>query len=101
MPHTYTHLLHTAYPPPPPHTTFFSYLIAHSPFWASNFHKRCIRFRVMLIRDGHSFIRGPGEHLFAQLYNWAVCREPCTKLGTNWEERILRLHWMVHAVNSI
>ena len=27
-----------------------------------------------------------------------MCREPCTKLGMNWEERILRLHWMVHAV---
>ena len=54
----------------------------------------------MLIRDGHSFIRGPGEHLFAQWYHWAVCREPCTKLGMNWEERILRLHWMVHAVNK-
>jgi len=52
----------------------------------------------MLICDGHSFIRGPGEHLFAQLYNWAVCREPCTKLGMNWEERILQLHWTVHAV---
>ena len=55
----------------------------------------------MLICDGHCFIRGLGEHLFAQLYNWAMCREPRTKLGMNWEERILRLHWMVHAVNSI
>ena len=31
MPHTYTHLLHTVYPPPP-HTIFFSYLIATFPF---------------------------------------------------------------------
>ena len=45
--------------------------------------------------DGHSFIRGGGEHPFAQ---WALCRDPCTKFGMNWEERILRLHWMVHAV---
>ena len=56
---------------------------------------------MILIRDGHSFIRGHGEHLFAQLYTWAVCREPCTKLGINWEERILRLHWMVHAMVHI
>ena len=27
-----------------------------------------------------------------------MCREPCTKLGMNWEERILRLHLTVHAV---
>ena len=27
-----------------------------------------------------------------------MCCEPCTKLGMNWEERILRLHWTVHAV---
>ena len=26
----------------PPHTTFFSCLIVHSPFWASIFHKWCI-----------------------------------------------------------
>ena len=32
---------------------------------------------------GHSFIRGRGENSFAQLYTWAVCREPCTKLGLN------------------
>ena len=51
--------------------------------------------------DGHGFIWGRWEHPFAQLYTWAVCREPCTKLGTNWEERILRLHWMVHAVVHI
>ena len=25
-----------------------------------------------------------------------MCRDPCTKLGMNWEERILQLHWMVH-----
>ena len=51
--------------------------------------------------DGHGFIRGRGEHPFAQLYTWGVCREPCMKLGMNWEERILRLHWMVHAVVHI
>ena len=51
--------------------------------------------------DGHGFIRGRGEHPFAQLYTWGVCREPCTKLGMNWEECILRLHWMVHAVVHI
>ena len=56
---------------------------------------------MILIRDGHSFIRGRGEHLFAQLYTWAMCREACTKLGINWEERILRLHWMVHVVVHI
>ena len=39
--------------------------------------------------DGHSFIRGRGEHPFAQLYTWAVCRELCTKLGMNWDEHIL------------
>ena len=39
-----------------------------------------------------------GEHPFSQLYTWGVCCEPCTKIGMNWEERILRLHWMVHAV---
>ena len=36
--------------------------------------------------------------MFARLYTKGVCREPCTKLGINWEECILRLHWMVHAV---
>ena len=51
--------------------------------------------------DGHGFIRGRGEHPFAQLYTWGVCREPCTKLGMNWEERILRLHWVVHVVVHI
>ena len=51
--------------------------------------------------DGHGFIRGRREHPFAHLYTWGVCREPCTKLGMNWEERILRLHWMVHAVVHI
>ena len=51
--------------------------------------------------DGHSFIRGYGEHPFAQLYTWAVFREACTKLGLNWEESILRLHWMVHVVVHI
>ena len=51
--------------------------------------------------DGHSFIRGRGEHPFAQLYTSVVCREPCTKLGMNWEERILRLHLMVHVVVHI
>ena len=55
---------------------------------------------MILIHDGHSFIRGR-EHLFAQLYTWAVCHAPCTKLGMDWEERILRLHWMVHAVVHI
>ena len=30
-----------------------------------------------------------------------MCREACTKLGMNWEERILRLHWMVHVVVHI
>ena len=35
------------------------------------------------------------------MYTWAVCREPCTKFGMNWEERILRLHWMVHVVVHI
>ena len=45
--------------------------------------------------DGHGFIRGRGEHPFAQLCIWGVCHEPYTKLGMNWEERILRLHWMV------
>ena len=30
-----------------------------------------------------------------------MCREPCTKLGINWEERIVRLHWMVHVVVHI
>ena len=35
------------------------------------------------------------------MYTWGVCREPCTKLGMNWEERILRLHWMVHVVVHI
>ena len=40
-------------------------------------------------------------HPFAQLYTWAVCREPCTKLGMNWEQHILRLHWMVHVVVHI
>ena len=64
MPHTYTHLLHTV----PPQTIFFCYLIVHSSFWASIFHKWCIRFRMILICDGHSFIRGRGEHMFAQLY---------------------------------
>ena len=56
---------------------------------------------MILIRDGHSFIRGRGEHPFAQLYTWVVCCEPCTKLGMNWEEHILRLHWMVHVVVHI
>ena len=28
-------------------------------------------------------------------------RELCTKLGMDWEERILRLHWMVHVVVHI
>ena len=56
---------------------------------------------MILIRDGHSFIRGRGEHLFAQLYTWAMCRELCTKLGMNCEECILRLHWMVHVVVHI
>ena len=56
---------------------------------------------MILIHDGHSFIRGRGQHLFAQLYTWAVCRDPCTKLGMNREECILRLHWMVHAVVHI
>ena len=50
--------------------------------------------------DGPSFIRGCGEHPFAQLYTWAMW-EPCTKLGLKWEEHILRLHWMVHAVVHI
>ena len=48
--------------------------------------------------DGHQFIRGRGEHPFTQLYTWAVCRDVCTKLGLNWEERIQRLHLMVHVV---
>ena len=30
-----------------------------------------------------------------------MCREPCTKLGMTWEERILQLHWMVHVVVHI
>ena len=30
-----------------------------------------------------------------------MCREPCNKLEMNWEERILRPHWMVHAVVHI
>ena len=98
MPHTYTHLLHTVQPP---NTTFVSYLIVHSPFWVCILHKWCIGFRIILIRDGHSFIRGPGGLLFTQFYNGAVCREPCTKLGMSWEERILRLYWVVHAVNRI
>ena len=40
-------------------------------------------------------------HLFAQLYTWAVCCEPYMKVGMNWEDRILRLHWMVHVVVHI
>ena len=55
---------------------------------------------MILIRDGRSIIRGRGVHLFAHLYTWVVCREPCTKLGMNWEEHILQLHW-VHAVVHI
>ena len=35
--------------------------------------------------DGHAFIRGGGEHPLAQLYTWAVCRDPSTKLGMGWE----------------
>ena len=42
----------------------------------------------------NSFIWGCGENLFTQLYTWAACREPCTKLGMNGQERIVRLHCM-------
>ena len=38
--------------------------------------------------DGHGFIRGRGEHPFAALYTWAVCRDVCHTLGSNWEEII-------------
>ena len=51
--------------------------------------------------DWYGFIRGCGEHLLAQLHTWAVCPEPCMKLGMNWDECILRLHWMGHAVVHI
>ena len=36
--------------------------------------------------NGHPFIQRSGEHLFVQLYNWAVCRDPSTKLGMTWEQ---------------
>ena len=39
--------------------------------------------------DGHSFIQGCGEHLFAQLYAWAVCCNRSTKLGMDWEQSLL------------
>ena len=45
--------------------------------------------------DGHGFIRGQGEHPFASLYTWAVCRDVCHKLGINWEEIITRLHQLI------
>ena len=35
------------------------------------------------------------------MYISTLCRELCTKLAVNWEEHILRLHWMVHAVVHI
>ena len=45
------------------------------------------------------FFSGRGEHPFAALYTWAVCRDVCHKLGINWEERITRQ--MVYCVVQI
>ena len=42
-----------------------------------------------------------GEHLFAQLYTWAIWRHVCTKLGINCKERIQRLHLMVYGALHI
>ena len=33
-------------------------------------------------------------HPFAYLHIWVACCNHCKKLGMNWEERILWLHWM-------
>ena len=51
--------------------------------------------------DGHSFIRGRGEHPFTQLYTWGGCREVFQKRGLDLHDRIQRLHVMVHVVVHI
>ena len=87
-------------PPPPPHTHHF-FLLFDCPFpFLGLYLSQMVHLIpiMILIFDGHSFIRGRGEHMFAQLYTSVVCHEPCTNLGMNWEERILRLHWTVHVV---
>ena len=44
--------------------------------------------------DGHSFIWDHGEHPFAQLYTWPVCRDPSKKLGMSWEQSLIcREEW--------
>ena len=51
--------------------------------------------------DGHSFIRGRAEHPFTQLYSWGGCCEVFQKRGLALDDRIQRLHMMVHAVVHI
>ena len=45
--------------------------------------------------DGHSLIWGYGEHPYAQLYTWAVCRDPCAKLVHN-DGVVLDLNFVGH-----